>query len=104
MTPEEFKVVDKAKKIFVFSTNSCYLCKQHKGNMEGIDNINFVDTDDELELVRMNIGAVPYTVVYGANGEIAYKKHGVFYDKQIKEMKDIYDSIHNSKESGERQV
>jgi len=95
----KFGEINKANKLFCFSTPYCGLCKQQKNEMTVFSDCIFVETIDEDGLMLLDIDAVPCTILYDNDCKIVFKKYGILYDVQKKELKEIYDKIHNSTKS-----
>jgi hypothetical protein len=93
LTLQQFKEIDKTNKIFIFSIPTCGLCQQQKTVMEEFSDCYFVETADEEFLMNMNIQFAPYTVLYGRDNEIMYRKYGVFAELQKKHLREKYAEI-----------
>lgn len=97
ITLKEYSWKKNKNGLFVFTLrNSCGLCSRAVSEISNYDNLdsNFpeiieVACETEDELFEIDLMIVPVFRLY-KNDQIIWQKGGILYDKQIKEMLEVY--------------
>jgi hypothetical protein len=92
---KQFVEMPKHGYLFFFSKEeSCGLCKQQQTELEKYDihGLIKISISDEDDFKSIGVMAVPLMRFYDTQEKCAYQRHGVLYDKQMRELMEAFNN------------